>query len=135
MKYTGIVTLNIDGKEYVAHNSGSDYLYQIILKYLLYGDYENGIQQKRDGFLKYFDIGYYVGDVFHTIMFDDAPIKTQASRIEGKSIILNGEAIGSNLIIPTGSEYNDKQFVIRVKDESRNYLAQVEMQGNMLTYF
>ena len=62
MKYKGVVTLNINGKEYIKHNAGSDYLFEIILNYLLYGNYSSYASPDGGGFLNYFNIGYIEDD-------------------------------------------------------------------------
>jgi len=135
MKYEGVVTLTINGKEYVNHNAGMPHMFDIILNYLLYGNYRNGRRFDSKGFLNYFDIGYDNDGTFQPITLEDAKIRTQASRIEGSSVILQGEVLGSNLVVPQAS-FADKQFYIRVKDEENGEpLAQVEMTGDMLYYF
>lgn len=67
-------------------------------------------------------------------MFGNQSIKSKAARLEDRSIILEGEIIGAQLVI---ADYTDKQFYIRVmdKDDYNSYLAQVEMSGDMLEYF
>ena len=107
-----------------------DNLYNIIMTYLMDGS------AKRGGFLNYYDIGYYVGDTWNSVLVEKLPIKAKrfTSAASPASISFEGDIPPEELLI---ADYSGKEFYIRVLDTTNDStaLAEVRMAEQVEAYF
>lgn len=130
IEYKGVVKLTVDGKEYVMHNTGLDYLFQVIMTYLMDGS------KSRGGFLNFFDVGYKNDTTWVSIFNRPVAIKAKRFTNANSASTINFEGNIPPEVLQVAS-YTGKQFYIRVLETTNQStaLAEVEMAENVNEYF
>ena len=109
----------------------TDYGLQVLLAYL-----KDGCSTSRKGFLNYFDIGYYEGISWRTVLSHRFPIANVRFKDYNVSdvVICDGRIIKNDIIVDT---YADMNFFIRVYEDIDNnkIIAETPMSSAIQDYF